>query len=322
VYDLIIKNGIIIDGSGAKPFKANVAVKDGSIASFYADDEAHQTIDAAGKIIAPGFIDIHRHCDAAVFRPNFGEIELRQGITTITNGNCGLSIAPLRNKETLQYLQPITGSLPKHINFESFSEYLAAVDRQKLPLNFASHIGNGTLRMASTSFEATNNNYKLIHHYLNDALDAGAFGVSMGLIYMPECLYNIDTAVQALQPIQGKNIPLVTHIRGEGDHLIQSLKEVITIAKRLESPLHISHLKCVGKRNWGHLLHEAIKLLEAAGVTFDVYPWEAGSTQLVQVLPPEYLAGGLEQTVKRLQDTKLREKCKKIMETSQTTTKI
>ena len=329
MYDLIIKNGTIIDGSGTKAFKANVAVKDGCIASICADGEAKQTINALGKIVAPGFIDIHRHCDAVVFKPEFGEIELRQGITTIINGNCGLSIAPSppkHRKEIMQYLRPIMGSLPKEVEFDSFSEYLNTVESQRLPLNFASHVGNGTLRMAAKGFETSalkENDYALIHHYLNDALNAGAFGVSMGLIYVPEYLYDFAALSKALAPIKGKNIPLVTHIRGEGDLLIQSLEEVINIAKHLEVPLHISHFKCVGKQNWKHLLSKAIELLEVEkskglNISFDVYPWEAGSTQLVQVLPPEYLEGGLVQTKQRLQNPKLRQNCKKIMETSQT----
>ena len=334
MYDLIIKNGSIIDGTeNTKPFTGDIAVKNGIIAAIAPaiNENTSHTINAAGKTVTPGFIDIHRHCDAAVFRPNFGEIELRQGVTTVINGSCGLSIAPCPPKwknDILQYLKPITGSLPISPSkpaFNSFSEYLSGLENISLPVNFGSHIGNGTLRMAATGFKSAplqQEDYALIHHYLQDALEAGCFGVSMGLIYMPECMYNISEITKALQPIRGQNIPLVTHIRGEGNMLLQSLEEVITIARKLEVPLHISHFKCVGRQNWGHLLKQAIALIEEAAsqgmtITCDCYPWTAGSTQLMQLLPPEYLEGGINQITNRLRSCTERQKCAEIMEKPQ-----
>jgi len=335
MYDLVIKNGFIIDGSeNAKPFMGDIAVKNGVIAAItpVINENAANTVDAAGKTVTPGFIDIHRHCDAAVFRPHFGEIELRQGITTIINGNCGLSIAPCPpqwKEDILQYLKPITGSLPAPPNepvFSSFSEYMSSLKNLNLPINFGSFVGNGTLRMAATGFGSaplTQKAYAGIRHDLRDALEAGCFGVSLGLIYMPECMYTIAEITQALGPIRGRGIPLIAHIRGEGNMLVQSLEEVITIARELDAPLHISHFKCVGRQNWGHLLKQAMDLIEEAAaqgmaITCDCYPWTAGSTQLIQLLPPEYLEGGISQTVERLKDPNQRQKCADIMRKPQT----
>ena len=334
MYDLIIKNGSVIDGNkDTKSYKGDIAVKNGTIAAIAPaiHENAIDTVDAKGKTVTPGFIDIHRHCDATVYKPNFGEIELRQGITTVINGNCGLSIVPCPPKwksDILQYLKPVTGSLPappNEPNFSSFSEYLSGINNLKLPINFGSHIGNGTLRMAATGFSSAplqKGDYAIIHRYLQDALDAGCFGVSMGLIYMPECMYSISEIIKALEPISGRGIPLVTHIRGEGNMLLQSLEEVITIARKLDAPLHISHFKCVGRQNWGHLLKQAIDLIEEAAtqgmtITCDCYPWTAGSTQLIQLLPPEYLEGGIKQITSRLQDHRERQRCAEIMEKPQ-----
>ena len=331
MFDLLIKNCQVIDGGGGKEYLADIAIKDGKFARIDSviNEEAVETFDADRQYATPGFIDIHRHSDAFVFRSKFGEIQLRQGITTTINGNCGLSVVPCPARwrdEILQYLKPIIGSIPPGKEFETFSQYLDVVGKEKLPINFGMHIGNGTLRMAARGFEPgklTKDEVATVHRYLEDALAAGAFGVSMGLAYAPENNYDVDGFVEALSPMRGSGVPLVTHIRGEGDLLVDALKEVIAVAKRLEVPLHVSHYKCVGSRNWGHLLRQATDLLEAERghgmpITCDVYPWTAGSTQLVQVLPPEFLEGGLKKTTERLKDPAERQRCREILSQPQT----
>lgn len=331
MLDLLLVNGNVVDGSGAAPFLSDVAVQDGKIVRIAPGivAEAHKTIDLGGEYLTPGFIDIHRHSDAFVFRPGFGEVQIRQGITSTVNGNCGLSIAPCpthHRAEILQYLKPITGTLPDGVVFESFSEYLSAVEKTSLPLNFGMHVGNGTLRMAAKGFAAgklTPEEVRTVHRYLEDALAHGAFGLSMGVVYMPETLYDRAGFLEALEPLRGRGIPLVTHIRGEGNLLLRSLEEVLDLAEELDVPLHISHFKCVGKSNWGTLLQRAIRTLDEARargvrVTCDVYPWTAGSTQLVQLLPPAFLEGGLARTTERLRDPEERARCRAILEQPQT----
>ena len=331
MYDLIVKNCSVVDGSGSEAFSADIAVKDGKFVRIAPDirEEAAKTLDAEGKTTTPGFIDIHRHEDAFAFRPDFGEVQLRQGVTTTINGNCGLSIAPCPPQwrtDILQYLKPIIGSLPEGIEFDSFSQYLDAVGKQKLPINFGMHVGNGTLRMAAKGFAAgklSADEVATVHRYLEDAMRSGAFGVSMGVVYQPESYYDMPGFLEALAPLKGSGIPLVTHIRGEGSLLVESLEEVIAIAKALEVPLHVSHYKCVGAPNWGHLLRKATELIEkeqAGGmsITVDVYPWLAGSTQLTQVLPPEFLEGGMAETTKRLKDPAERKRCMEILREPQT----
>ena len=326
MHDLIIRNCLVVDGSGGEPFHADIAVSDGIFSRIapHIAEEAEAEYDACGQYATPGFIDVHRHSDAFVFRPGFGEVQLRQGITTTVNGNCGLSIAPCPpswRTDILQYLKPIVGSLPEGIEFDSFGDYLSRVARERLPINFGMHVGNGTLRMAARGFAdgpLTPTELITVHGYLRDAMDSGAFGVSMGLVYVPESYYDKAGTLAALAPIKGSGIPLVTHIRGEGSLLVESIREVIGLARELEVPLHISHYKCVGASNWGHLLRQATDLIEAEqsrgiSITCDVYPWLAGSSLLAQVLPPELLAGGLAETTKRLKDPEQRRLCREIL---------
>lgn len=330
MHDMLLKNCLVVDGGGGEPFPADIAIKDGRFSRIAPGivDAAARVVDAAGRYAAPGFIDIHRHSDAFVFRPDFGEVQIRQGVTTTVNGNCGLSIAPCPEKwrqDILQYLKPIVGTLPEGIEFDAFGEYLKCVETRKLPLNFGMHVGNGTLRMAAKGFASgrlSTDEVARVHEYLRDAVSAGAFGISMGLIYSPENNYDQEGIVEALQPIRGAGIPLVTHLRGEGTLLVDSVREVISIAERLEVPLHISHYKCVGAANWGRLLREATDLIEAAqargqSITCDVYPWLAGSSLLAQVLPPEFVAGGLAEATKRLRDPAERRRCAAILAGSQ-----
>jgi N-acyl-D-aspartate/D-glutamate deacylase len=328
MLDILIQHGLIIDGSGITGFVGDVGIKNGRIAVINPPHPtpAARVINAEGLIVTPGFIDVHRHADAAVFRPGFGEIELRQGITTIINGNCGLSIAPCsaaRRGKILPYLQPVTGTLPPDAPpFENFSSYINTLKHRPLPLNIGSHIGNGTLRMAAMGFTSNKpspNQIKDIQGFLLDALNAGAFGVSLGLIYAPECYYHPSDMIKVLQPISGTGIPLVTHLRGEGDTLLDSLEEAVTIAKTLHVPLHISHFKCVGRNNWHHMREKAFAYINSADIpiTCDVYPWEAGATQLAQILPPQFLEGGMAQVIKRLQDPATRRQCRTAMETTQ-----
>ncbi|MDR2587789.1 MAG: amidohydrolase family protein [Spirochaetales bacterium] len=331
MVDLIIANGNIVDGSGNEPYTAALALHAGKIVRIAPriDMPAEKIIDAAGEYVTPGFIDMHRHSDAVVFSENFGELQLRQGITSTINGNCGLSVVPLPEKwrrEILSYLNPIVGELPSGKKFETFSEYLALLEGEKLPINFGMYIGNGTLRTAVKGFEKgelSGEELSALHGYLEDALAAGAFGVSMGLAYMPENFYGLEGFARALAPLRGSSRPLVTHIRGEGNLLVESLEEVIRVAISLGVPLHISHFKCLGRKNWGHLLEKAIGVLDRAReggqrLTCDVYPWTAGSTQLVQVLPPEFLEGGLDKTTQRLKDPLERKRCKEILSSSDT----
>lgn len=323
MFDYLIKNVQILDGSGGAAFPGSVAVRGGKIAGVGLSGESARVIDGRGGTLTPGFIDIHRHADAALFRPGFGRAELAQGLTTVINGNCGLSLVPVsgpHREAVLDYLAPITGRLEEA--FDSLEAYRSRVDRTGLPLNTGMLVGMGTLRACAVGFregELTDGEYRQIHTALERALADGAVGASLGLGYAPECFYTTSQLIRALAPLRRSGRPVTVHIRQEGDGVVEALREMLDVARALETPVEISHLKAIGRRNWRRAVPEMLDLLarareEGLDVMCDVYPYPAGSTQLIHILPPEFQAGGVEALTAALQDPAEREKMRRRME--------
>ena len=313
MFDILIRGGSVADGTGHPAFAADVAVSGGRIAAVgdLRGADAAQVWDASGKTVTPGFIDIHRHADAALLRPGFGAAELCQGLTTIVNGNCGLSAAPFggaHGDAIRDYLRPITGAIPPELVTDTLAGYFACLPA--LPVNVGMLAGAGVLRADVAGYELehlADGHYRALHRQLERALADGALGVSLGLGYAPECFYTTRELIRALAPIAGQNIPLTVHMRQEGGGVCQSVEEMLLVARELRIPLHISHLKAMGRDNWGKKIPQALSMLQRAkdegvDVGCDVYPYTAGSTQLLHILPPEFLAGGMEAVVRRLSD--------------------
>ena len=316
--ETIIQNGSVIDGSGREAYRADVGVREGRIAAIgdLSACAAKERIDAAGRVVTPGFLDIHRHADAAVFRTGFGEAELRQGLTGVINGNCGLSLAPVTGPfaaATRAYLKPITGAFAGFPT-ESLAAYHAALKAHGLPIHAGMLCGLGTVRAAVAGFNPvlTDADVHGIHRLLEQTLTEGALGVSLGLGYAPECFFDTDGLIRALEPIRHSDVTLSVHTRSESMNLLDSLDEALTVAKALHVRLQISHLKAVGRTQWGTLVHRALDKLRRAredgiDVQCDAYPYTAGSTQLLHVLPPEFLEGGPDAIAKRLSDPAMQE---------------
>ena len=317
MFDILLRGGTVIDGTGRAAFAADIAIENGKIAAVgqLSCAEARQVVDCTGMTVTPGFIDIHRHADGAAFRPGFGEWELRQGLTTIVNGNCGLSAAPFgpANETAIRaYLQPITGTLPPELDTRTMAGYFRSLPA--LPLNAGMLVGAGTLRADAAGYQLTeleDGHFTAIHRRMEQALADGALGVSLGLGYAPECFYSTADLIRALQPVAGTDIPVTVHMRQEGGGVADSVEEMIAVARALNCPVHISHLKAMGRDNWGRKIPQVLSLLEQAQneglrVDCDVYPYTAGSTQLLHILPPDYLTGGMEAVVARLRDREVR----------------
>lgn len=318
MFDTILRGGTVIDGTGRPAFPADVGITGGTITAVgdLSAAAAGRTMDVAGRTVTPGFIDIHRHADAAAFRPDYGSLELRQGLTTIVNGNCGLSAAPFGpdHAATIRaYLRPITGDIPDTLPSASLAAYLAAL--RDLPLHTGMLVGAGILRADTAGYELEHldeAHYRAIHRAMERALGDGALGVSLGLGYAPECFCTTEELIHTLEPLRGQDIPLTVHMRQEGAGVCTSVEEMLTVARTLRIPLHISHLKAMGRDSWGKKIPRALALLEQArqeglDVSCDVYPYTAGSTQLLHILPPEFLEGGMDAVVRRLADPHERE---------------
>lgn len=323
MFDTLILGGMLADGTGRPAFRGDLALQDGKIAALgnLTGARAAHTVNAAGFLVTPGFLDIHRHADAALFRPGFGEAELRQGLTTIVNGNCGMSPFPCPGENAAAiraYLQPVTGSFPRV--FETFADYVAALPA--LPLHVGQLVGGGTLRASAAGFcpELTDAQEQEMQARLETALADGVLGVSLGLGYAPECFYTTEQLIHALSPLRGSGIPLTVHMRQEGSGVVSALEEMLTVARALRTPVEISHLKAIGKPNWGSAVPQMLLMLhqardEGLDVACDVYPYTAGSTQLIHILPPEAQAGGLETLSRNLTDPVFRARLRERMQT-------
>lgn len=326
MYDYLIKNARVIDGSGAPSFHAHIALQNGQIAAVGVSDDmaAHHEIDAAGRCVTPGFIDIHRHSDLRPLTDDDGFAELAQGLTCEINGNCGLSAAPMRGSYLTQiqsYLSPITGDNAPE--FATLRDYFAAAEKRAQPLHCGMLVGMGTLRACVAGFHdrpLDNEEYTALYALLEEALGSGVLGVSLGLGYAPECFYTTEELARALQPLRGSGIPIAVHMRQEGDGVVEALREMIDLARTLHTPVEISHLKAIGKRNWQRAVPQMLEMLhrareEGIDIACDVYPYTAGSTQLIHVLPPEFQDGGTDVLTKKLQDSDARAAMRRRMET-------
>ncbi len=327
-YDTLIRGARVLDGTGRAAFDADVALRDGRIAAVGAltDARAGTELNAAGRYLTPGFIDIHRHADAALLNEGFGEAELAQGLTTVINGNCGLSLAPLsgtHQAEAAAYLAPILGDIPASRRFGSLGEYLDAADRTPPPLNHATLVGMGTLRCCVAGFDGGDLDgeaLRALHALLERALSDGALGVSLGLGYAPECFYTTEGLIRALEPLRGSDIPLTVHMRQEGEGVLDALREMLRVGRELRVPLEINHLKSIGKSGWRKNVPEMLRLIRLAredglDVMCDVYPYTAGSTQLIHVLPPEFQRGGTAALTAALSDPATRRVMRERMQT-------
>ena len=342
--DYIIKNGWIVNGKNEKPFYGDLAVKNGKIEEvgehieIPSDFPEKCVLDAAGGYVTPGFIDIHRHGDWQAFGNGDDELLNRQGLATVVNGNCGLSVAPAGEKygkEIAGFLSSVTGEFRQGQadDFKSAAEsneeimstmssYMSALSREKRSVNTGMLAGNGTIRAGVKGYAPGKLSREEVHQVwkaLEESLAAGALGVSLGVAYAPEFEYDRDGLAKALQPLRGTNIPITTHVRNEGDGILLALQEVISVAEELRIPLHVSHLKCIGQKNWGDTPVKILQLFDQAAsrgvkVDFDLYPYLTGSTQLVHLLPPQFQEGGTNAICARLADDACRKEITKVLQ--------
>lgn len=312
---ILIKGGTVYDGLGNPGRKADLLLKDGKIAQIGAEltGPADLELDACGKVVCPGFVDIHRHCDAKPLNdPKFGQVELSQGITTTVVGNCGISMTPCPQtevgaREMYDFDEPVLGPIALD-GPRTYRDYLAALDKADLPMNFASMIGTGAVKITVKGFSDTPYTQQELDEargLIEDAMKAGAPGISLGIMYLPECYSSTDEFAYILEPVGRYGGVITTHIRGEGDSMVDSVREVIEIAKKAGCALEISHFKSCGVKNWQKDIHTAIGLIEKAraegqDVTCDFYPYEGGSTALTTMLPPVFVAGDMTAALQRL----------------------
>ena len=285
--DLLIRGGTVIDGTRRPRFEADVGIAAGRIVAIgnLAGRPARQSIAAAGRIVAPGFIDSHTHDDQALLsRPDM-TFKVSQGVTTVIAGNCGISIAPLAPDTPLPSPLDLLDASTR-ARFASFAAYFAELERTPAAVNVAALVGHSTLRvrtMASLDRPAEPDEIAAMQTLLAEALDAGAIGLSTGTFYPPALKATTEEIIAVGQPLGARGGLYVTHMRDEADRVMEALDETFRIGRELDVPVVVSHHKVQNKPNWGRsvvTLPHIRAAMQCQCVALDCYPYNAGSTMI------------------------------------------
>ena len=309
-HDLVIRGGTVFDGSGAAGREGDVAISAGVVTAIGArlPGSGREEIDARGKAVAPGFIDVHSHGDESLFADPRAESVIRQGVTTVVVGQDGDSRAPSSRPTSAAGL--VRGALGRSASFESMHDFLRAVNNLPPAVNLASMVGLGTIRglvVGEADRPATSGEIRQMLALVEAALADGACGVSTGLEYAPGSFATRTELAALCRPLASRGLPYATHMRNEDDTLIEAIDESIAIARSAGCALQISHLKTSGPRNWGKI-GDALGRIEAAkaaglDVAFDRYPYVAYQTGLTNLFPIWALDGGADAFLRRLTAT-------------------
>ena len=309
-----------MDGTGTPGREADVAIQGDRIARIgrVRKGEAARELSAAGAVVAPGFIDTHSHSDLMALAEPELLPKLMQGVTTELLGQDGIGAAPIRKEYVTpwrQYLSGLTGDPSIPWDWESLGDYAERLAAKPIGPNLAFLIPQGNIRMVVLGLEnmpADISHVQAMEEEVRRAMEEGAAGISLGMIYMPCTFSQREELVKLLHASGRMGGFFAVHIRSGGDRLLESIEEVVSMAREAEIPLHISHFKAAGKRNW-HKMEKALEAVDQAhrgglDITFDIYPYTAGSTMFLAILPPWALEGGVAKALERLKNPSLRAK--------------
>ena len=311
--DLVFRGGLVCDGSAGEPYRADVAITGTRITAVgEALPAAATEIDAAGLVVAPGFVDVHTHSDFTVPVRPAAAAKLLQGVTTDCTGNCGFSPFPLTGDAmSLRHGTFFEPALAHR--WPSLAAYAESVDGLRPAINLAPLVGLGAVRLAVLGEDdrpATAAELTEMRRLVDASLSEGGFGISSGLIYAPSGYADVAELAALAEVAAARGRIYATHMRNEGDRLEAAVDEAIEVGRRSGCAIQISHHKAVGEANWGKVTTTlaAIDAANRAGadVSVDVYPYTAGSTTLAALFPAEALAGGEAGLRARLADPEAR----------------
>ena len=316
-FDILIKNGTVIDGTGGKARSGTIAISGKMIEAIDpgADAKGAIEINAEGRIVAPGFIDCTNHSDTTgtLFSNPSMDSMLHQGVTTIIGGNCGSSLAPLLSQESLEGLQKWRTDSLLTTDWRSMGEFLHSVEKIKPGVNFGSFVGLGTLLrgvLSGQHRDVETQDVAKLNYALSEALKEGAFGLSTGLVYAHERSMSTERIADVARTLKKEGGLYKTHLRSESGYLLGAISEALAIGREAEVPVHISHFKAIGRKAWKNF-SQSLALIEhasAAGqhIRFDAYPYVTTGSFLYLLLPPGAYQGGFRKLFERLKDPELR----------------
>lgn len=288
--DILIRNGRILDGTGNSWRYGDIAVKDGKILKIgsLVNFTASKTIDAKGMIVAPGFIDVHTHIEGDEIRTPTADNFIYDGVTTVVTGNCGASNIDI-------------------------GKYLQRIDSAKLSINVATLVGHNDVRkavMGTANRKPTEEELNKMEKLVEEAMKNGAVGLSTGLIYIPGTYSGTDEILRLAKQASKYKGVYASHMRDEGDSVVQAISEALYIGKEANMPVQISHFKLSGQQNWGRSRETVAMIIkareESIDVTIDQYPYTASSTGLATLLPEDVLSDGQDSINARLSRPEVR----------------
>ena len=311
-YDLLIKNGMVYDGSGAEPGLLDIAIRNDRIVEMARNLQgARQTIDASGLAVAPGFINMLSWATDSLIEDGRSQSDIRQGVTLEVMGE-GWSMGPLNDPMKDEVIK-LSGDIKYDVEWTTLGEYLQFLEDRGISNNVASFIGATTVRIHELGYEdrpPSAAELEKMQSLVATAMEEGALGLGSSLIYAPAFYSSTDELIALNKVAARYGGRYISHIRGEGGELLESVEELITIAREAGIGAEIYHLKAAGRKNW-HKLDQVFEMVEAArteglDISADMYTYTAGATGLDASMPPWVQEGGHEAWVERLKDPSIR----------------
>jgi len=310
-FDIIIKNGIVIDGSGSKPFSAELGIIGDKISALDTNvgESAEIIIDAGGRVISPGFIDIHTHTDTELIVNNTADSKICQGVTTEIGGNCGYSPFPFTEIDLEKFYENFFEQYQENAEWKNIAQFFERLEKGKLSINYASFTGHGNLRafiVGKNDIVPTSDQMKKMKMVLAESMEMGSLGLSTGLEYSPGSYADTDEIIELSKVVSERDGVYATHMRNEDDTVEEAIEEALRICKEAKVSTQISHLKAANPANW-HKVDNILKLIESSynsgmPVLADRYPYIAYGTGLSVFIPLWARQGDSDDLIIRLQD--------------------
>lgn len=318
-YDTIIRNGAIYDGNGGETYKADIAIQNDTIAFIgdLSNAKATNEVDAKGMAVTPGFINMMGHSEESLFQDGRAQSDIRQGVTTEIFGES--TMGPLNAKMKL-LVQGGQSDIKYDVSWNTLGEYMQVLEKKGIAVNIASFVGTGAVRqyiLGEANIAPTPTQLDSMKLLVRQAMEEGALGVTNALIYPVDFFAKTDELIALSKEASKYGGTYSSHMRSEGNKLLEAVEELITISKEANIPAEIFHLKAAGKNNWSKM-DSVIKRVERArkegqDITADMYTYLAGATGLTSSFPPTLQDGGFGKLRERLQNPAIRKEMTKAM---------